>query len=132
MTENQQQSGAKEYMLALEKEVSEYLREMYLPKPDRSTSFKEFQFIYNKWAEKRPEGVCKFAKSDTLVKAMEGLFPMQCGAPVRVKVNRQTQRYYGIAVNLKKKDALLGNERQNGEQDRPGYRYGGGQEPDYI
>ena len=132
MTENQQLSAAKEYILALEKEVSAYLREMYLPKPDRSTSFKEFQFIYNKWAEKRPEGVRKFAKADTLVKAMEGLFPVQCGAPVRVKVNRQTQRYYGIAVNLKKKDALLGNEGQNSEQDGAGYRYGGGQEPDYI
>ena len=120
---------AEEYMLALEKEVAEYLREMYLPKADRSTSFKEFQFIYNKWAEKRPEGVRKFAKADTLAKAMEGLFPVQCGAPVRVKVNRQTERYYGIAVNLKKKDALLGNERQNGEYDRSGYAGYGGQNP---
>ena len=121
--------GAKNYMLALEKEVSEYLREMYLPKPDRSTSFKEFQFVYNKWAEKRPADVRKFAKSETLVKAMQGLFPVQCGAPVRVNVNLQTQRYYGIAVNLKKKDALLGNEGQNGEQYRAGYGDYGGQKP---
>ena len=120
---------AEEYMLALEKEVAEYLREMYLPKPDRSTSFKEFQFIYNKWAEKRPDNVRKFAKADRLAKAMEGLFPVQCGAPVRVKVNRQTERYYGIAVNLKKKGALLGNERQNGEYDGGGYTGYRGQNP---
>ena len=118
-------------MTALTREVSAYLREMYFPKPDKSVSFKEFQFVYNKWAEKRPEQTRKFAKSDTLVKAMESLFPVQCGAPVRVKVDRQAGRYFGIEPNFKKKDALL-DEGKNAENNASQYANYGGSEPRQI
>lgn len=124
-------SGAGDYMTALTREVSAYLRDMYFPKPDKSVSFKEFQFVYNKWAEKRPEQTRKFAKADTLVKAMESLFPVQCGAPVRVKVDRQAGRYFGIEPNFKKKDALL-DEGKNAENNASQYADYGGSEPRQI
>lgn len=124
-------SGASDYMTALAREVSAYLREMYFPKPDKSVSFKEFQFVYNKWAEKRPQQARKFAKSDTLVKAMESLFPVQCGAPVRVKIDRPSGRYIGIEPNFKKKDALL-DEGKNAEYNASQYADYGGGEPRQI
>lgn len=124
-------SGAGDYMTALTREVSAYLREMYFPKPDKSVSFKEFQFVYNKWAEKRSANIRKFAKADTLVKAMESLFPVQCGASVRVKVDKQAGRYIGIEPNFKKKDALL-DEGKNAENNAPYNADYGGSEPRQI
>ncbi|MBQ1425271.1 MAG: hypothetical protein IIY98_04055, partial [Aeriscardovia sp.] len=80
---------------------------------------------------KRPQQTRKFAKADTLVKAMGSLFPVQCGAPVRVKIDRQAGRYIGIEPNFKKKDALL-DEGKNAENNASYNADYGGSEPRQI
>ena len=92
------------YMEALEGETRQFLSQMCLPNPAYRCSFKEFQFVYNKWEESK--GGKRFAKSEALVEAMEKIFPANPNS--RVTIDKAQGKYFGMGIDLKKKDALLG------------------------
>lgn len=103
------------YMEALESETRQFLSQMCMPNPAYHCSFKEFQFVYNKWEEAKSGK--KFAKAEALVEAMEKIFPANANS--RVTIDKAQGKYFGMGIDLKKKDALL-NEGEYGKNGNAG------------